>query len=163
MCSNCGTSYPGDSADIASTFGLDDDTRERQPFVANYPQGEARIHRVRLTADEGGAATVTFKGDLDATRCWIATGSSGRPSLYAEVTRGDVTTEVTVAIVPTGKRVPLAHDGSPALRLGQAGRIHVYLISVESKPVDDLEVAADAADDAARMIGDLDGSDTATV
>lgn len=159
------TSYPGDHADIANLTGdttawfdadgtdlaeLEDATPERTPFVPGYGViPNVRIIGTTLQADDDGTATATFRGDLDATRITVK-GSRTRqvPRLYAEVDKGvEVHTEVKVALVPTGKRVPQARDGSPALRLGQAGRVHVYLLSVESKPAQATVDALSGPDD----------------
>lgn len=103
---------------------------EGPTFAAGYPQTDARIFRARLYPGRfDGVATVTFRGTVaDATRCWIERGSSGRLSVYGEVTpTEDTATEIRLAVVPTGKRVP---DGG--LRLGGGSGQQVYLLSVDS-------------------------------
>lgn len=146
------TNYPGDTADIVSTFGLD----ERPRFVPGYARTDAVIHRVGLRADSGGVATATFDGLLDATRCFTATNRRGTVSLYAEVTPDDDReTTVRVAMVPTGKRVPQADTGAESIRLGTEGRIHVYLLAVETNPAgtaEALEVAERAAAEADALL-----------
>jgi len=104
-------------------------TDEKQKFEPGYEVDEGRrIFRQRLRFDaHDGTAKITFRGDLDATQITID-GTPGRLSAYAEVsTEAGVITEVVLAGVPTGKRVPL--NGH---RLGQVNGLHVYLISVEA-------------------------------
>lgn len=107
-------------------------------FAPGYEVADARIFRARLyPSATDGTATVTFRGTVeDATRCWVTRGRSGRISLYAEVTpTTDTATEIKVAVVPTGKRIPTVdgHAGpEPTLRLGSVGTEHVYLLSVDS-------------------------------
>jgi hypothetical protein len=121
----------------------DDTTEQVDPggFTPDYAVAEGvRIHRAKIYKGSGGTATVTFRGQIDdATRdltVRAANGGSGRPSIYAEVVTDDSSaTTVKVAIVPTGKRVPLTADGDRAFRLGTVQRgsrfEHVYLLEVD--------------------------------
>lgn len=116
---------------------------ERQPFKPDYtPLSGVRILRHRLYANEGGVASATFTGRLDADAIWVEGGTSGRMSVYAEVTRGDGTEQTTlrVALVPTGKRVP-----EDARRIGSKRGMHAYLLSATVAPKPE-PVAADDAD-----------------
>lgn len=124
----------------AATTSTDGTEAAAPRFTPGYPPVKGlRIHRVPIRVEDDGTATVTFRGQIDdaTTDLWVEQGSSGRPSLYAEVRVDDTTaTEVTVAVVPTGKRVPGLQGGgvgqvSRALRLGSAGRVHIYLLGVD--------------------------------
>lgn len=102
------------------------------PFVAGYDQADARVWRRRLHVRADGTASVTFRGQIaDVTTSWVGGSRRAGTSLFAEVTPDDTSaTRVTVAFVPTGKRIPLV-DGSPAPRLGEAGPRTVYLLAVD--------------------------------
>jgi hypothetical protein len=105
-------------------------------FVPDYsPIAGLRILRSRLRTSEGGTATVRFRGQIaDATTdVWLERGTSGRLSLYAQVDVDDTTaTEIKVAVVPTGKRVPaISGDTARAHRIGSVGGTHVYLLGVD--------------------------------
>lgn len=112
-------------------YGSDDLAPAREPFVPNYtPLAGTRILRARLYGDAGGVATVTFRGTLDPQALWVERGTSGRLSVYAEVTRSaDTDTVLRVALVPTGKRVP-----EDAQRLGSGKGMHAYLLSALTQP-----------------------------
>lgn len=107
-------------------FGTEEVRCPGRSFVPEYDfDADTRIHRQRLTPNEGGVATVRFRGI--AGDLWVEQGSSGRLSLFTEVTASeDVATVLRVAIVPTGKRVPLGQ------RLGSARGLHAYLLSRET-------------------------------
>lgn len=123
--------------DMTTTPGTDGDatTEGRERFTPDYTPIEGlRVYRSRLRPNEGGVATVTFRGDLtSATPMWIEQGTSGRPSLYAEVaTTDDTATAIRIAMVPTGKRVPMDDTDSTAKRIGSVKGLHCYLLSIES-------------------------------
>lgn len=135
-----------------TTVPITSDTEQRIEggFVPDYtPVAGLRILRSHLRFGEGGTATVTFRGQIaDATTdVWVERGTSGRMSLYAEVAVDDDTaTEIKVASIPTGKRIPADHTGAgKAHRLGSVGRYHVYLLSVDGS-VDRAQWEADRAD-----------------
>lgn len=177
-------SQPGNLADSGDA-DLATDPNERVRFKPGYEVSDARILRGRLRPAEDGTATVTFRGQVaDATRCWVEVGGSGRISLYAEVTPDDTTaTEVKVALVPTGKRVPKvgrARLGTVTLpgygrrshtRIQSGGVTHVYLLAVDGT-VDRVQLDADRearrlAREAARQAAydaqdDADDTDTDT-
>jgi hypothetical protein len=130
----------------------------REPFVPGYtPTQGMRVHRQRLSADEGGVATATFHGDVRSA--WVQTGATGRMSLYAEVNVLDTDdTTFRVAMVPTGKRVPMN-----ASRIGSAGRMHAYLLETtrtacgpHGRPQPDETVAQSDGDTDAQSDGDTD-------
>jgi hypothetical protein len=104
-------------------------------FQPGYEPGDARIHRNTLRIKPDGTARVTYRGQiLDATSdLWVERSRSGRIKLYAHVVTDETTaTEVRVAIVPTGKRVPLIPDTTqPSLRIGSVGGQHVDLLTVD--------------------------------
>jgi hypothetical protein len=147
-----------DHLDAAGITYADEVGDDRPRFTPGYPVSDARIYRSRLHVNSSnGVATVTFRGVvIDATRAWIERGSTGRLSLYCEVIPTDDTaTEVRVAVVPTGKRVPDVIDGGPTLRLGSVGGQHVYLLSVDGtidRAAYDEARAARAAERAARRV-----------
>lgn len=136
---------PDERAEV--TFALGDTVTYRPRFKAGYESSTERILRERINVGADGVATVTFMGTVhDATTCWITRGSSGRMSIYGEVgTEGSHATRMRLAVVPTGKRIPLIDGGTdgPAMRLGSEAGQHVYLLSVE--PVSKAQVAAEAA------------------
>lgn len=132
--------FDDDLDDGAAT--LVDPAPERQPFVAGYDQGDARIFRNRLYADDGGVATVIFRGTI-TTEPWVEAGSSGRLSVYAEVTPTDtVDTVLQIALVPTGKRVP-----ARGTRLKGGRRTQAYLLAADTQPRPVLATPAQDADD----------------
>ncbi len=133
---------------------------ERPRFTPNYtPQENTRILRAKLHADDGGVATVTFRGTLDGHALWIAgPGMSGRLSVYAEVTRvpdaEPVQTTLKVALVPTGKRVPKI-----GWRIGSRQGTHVYLLEATVSPMPvPADADADRLDDPAPAGGWQSGS-----
>lgn len=120
------TATDGAELDAATEAG-------RQPFKAGYEQSEGtRVVRGKIYTGEDGTATVTFLGQINdaTTDLWVQQGTA-RASLYAEVALDDATaTEVRLAIVPTGRRVP-----ETGLRLGTIKRgrrvSHVYLLGID--------------------------------
>lgn len=164
-------------------------------FEAGYDRTPARVFRQRLriqttpgtpaeydldTFDTlleavpgtfDGTATAFFRGQIpNVLTSFVEVGGSGLPSLYAEVVPDDTSlTSVTVALVPTGKAVPVIPNsgGDFAVRLDtvRSGRevFHVYLLSVdgsEDRAAYDAEQAKRAAQrEAGRMIGLADPSD----
>lgn len=126
----------GHETTSAVTFSLLDAVTHRPTFEPAYtPTDSIRIQRERLYLD-GGAATVTFRGQVaDATACWVDSTSSGRLALFAEVAVDDSTaTAITVAVVPTGKRAPAIDEHSrdtASVRLGSVRGQHVYLLAVD--------------------------------
>jgi hypothetical protein len=155
-----------DLAAAAADAGVTTDTTVddgRPTFAPGYPVTANRIYRARLYPGRyDGVATVTFRGNVaDATQTWVSKGASGRISLYAEVTPTDDTaTEIRVAVVPTGKRVP--DDG---YRIGSVDGTHVYLLTVDGtvdRVAYDQARAARKAERAAQRATDLgwdDGDD----
>lgn len=124
------------------------DPTERPKFKPDYEVGTRRIWRTRLRPNEGGKATVTFRGTVHNALddVWIADGH-----LFAEVEpTEDTATRLEVAVVPTGKRVPEGPNGAGthAHRIGSAGRSHFYLLDVDSS-VD--RAAYDAEQEARRV------------
>lgn len=121
-------------------------------FVPDYtPTPGLRVLRSHLRVGDGGTATVRFRGQIEnaLADCWIERGGSGRLSLYAQVDVDDTTaTEIKVAVVPTGKRVPSV-DGDRAPRLGSVGGRHVYLLGIDGS-VDRAAWEAEIADERAK-------------
>lgn len=131
---------------------------KREPFVPDYePLADTRVYRKRLYPNAGGVATVTFRGAADSL--WIERGRSGRLSVYSEVTlpsedEAPLETVLRVAVIPTGKRIPKS-----GVRLGGANGLHAYLLSRETRVPDDMDLAAQAAQDAARIEAEAFGDD----
>lgn len=105
-------------------------------YAPTHPTTDRVIWRSQLRPDRTtGEATVIFRGTVhDATTdLWVERSRGGRVKLFAEVTPTDDTaTEVTVALVPTGKATPALTDGSRALRLGSGAGVTVYLMGIDS-------------------------------
>ena len=126
-------------------------------FTPGYtPISGSRIHRSRLRVQPDGTATVYFNGQVeditDGQQAFVLNAGS-QINLYAEVAVDDTTmTEVKVAVVPTGKRVPQAPggNGERAHRIGSVqgptGASHVYLLSIDGS----IDRAAHEAERAAR-------------
>lgn len=140
---------------VSLGFSADEQVRVvRAPFKPGYPVAEARIYRKGLRVSrEDGTATVTFRGQVaNALLCFVERTSHGL-SLFAEVVPDETSaTAITVAVVPTGKRVPDIGN-SAGVRLGSVGGSHVYLLAVDGSVDRGLFEATEAARAAQRALG----------
>lgn len=124
-----------------STEDFDAHLAEQQPrrtFAPGYTaEDDIRVLRVRIEPDEHGIDRIRFAGRVRSA--WIQTSpGSGRGSIYAEVdTSTDYDTLMGVAVIPTGKPVPVG-----ASRMGSTGSAHFYLLGTTQVRTTTLEITA---------------------